>query len=312
MGREVGIINPGYKKLWSESEGVLIVFSISPVRFVLIACVVFLSSCYMPEEIKRSRVTSESLYDHGILTSHQKIMGSMSLHYVTTASDKELVIVFIHGTPGDWTMFGPQMNDSEMQAKAALVAIDRPGWGGSAFVDGGAEHSLEKQVEYLAPLLRLLRQKHSSLVVVGHSLGGTLAPLLGYKYPELVDGVIVIAGDLSAERMQLRWYNHVLSWLWVNSLVPKTLCKANEEVLGLSRSLKKLEQYWPGFEVPMLVVQGTKDHLVDPMNADYAEKLLTGNRISVEKIPGANHLVHLSHSKRVNRLIFHFSQELSR
>lgn len=292
-------------------EGVSMMSSVCCIRIWLVISAVFLSSCYMPEEVKSSRRISESLYDQGLLKSHQKIMGGMSQHYVITDSDKELVIVFVHGTPGDWTMFGPQIRDSELQDKATLVAIDRPGWGGSAFIHGGVEDNLEKQADYLGPLLRLLRQKHSNLVVVGHSLGGTLALLLGQNYPELVDGVIVIAGDLSSEHMQLRWYNHVLDWSWINLVVPKTLCKANEEVLGLVQSLKKLEQHWSMFDVPMLVIQGTGDDLVDPMNAHYAEELKTANRISVERVHGGDHLVHLSQAKFVNRLILSFSQELS-
>ncbi|MDP6594054.1 MAG: hypothetical protein QF613_07635 [Candidatus Marinimicrobia bacterium] len=55
----------------------------------------------------------------------------MNFHYVERRSNSKNLLVFIHGTPGSWDIFSPQLNSDSLASTASMVAIDCPGWGQS-------------------------------------------------------------------------------------------------------------------------------------------------------------------------------------
>ena len=59
---------------------------------------------------------------------------------------------------------------------------------------------------------------------------------------------------------------------WV---VPENLDKANDEMLPLSDELAQMKDVWDAVEVPIWVIQGTIDDLVDRKHLDYSKKLFS-------------------------------------
>ena len=149
------------------------------------------------------------------------------------------------------------------------------------------------------------------LYVVGHSFGASLVPRIAMDFPEVVDGVVVIAGDLSDEYPAAHWYNQLADWRAVSWILPGDMKKANREVMALNPSLGKMMPLWSDLHVPVMVIQGEKDGLVDPRHADFAEALQTKDLVKVERFPDAGHLVHLTHSDEVNALLLDFFQSVS-
>ena len=125
-------------------------------------------------------------------------VGAFDLHYAEAGEIGKPTVVFIHGTPGSWRALGRLLGDSELRQRARMVAIDRPGWGGSLMQGKEAEGSFAEQVKLIAPLLGELKSQSGGqpLILVGHSLGASYAPYIAFRHPELVDGVLMAAGAI--------------------------------------------------------------------------------------------------------------------
>ncbi|MBX2858502.1 MAG: alpha/beta hydrolase [Cellvibrionaceae bacterium] len=281
---------------------------------VLIA--ICLTAC-APESIQRSVQVADQLKKEGRLFSHQLVQVSSSLHYMATCDIRPLagsdlrceqhptvkrVLVFFHGTPGDWTSFSPQLADRQWGSDSLLVSIDRPGWGQSALDSERIEPSLARQAQDIAPLLLQLKRQFEGarVYLVGHSLGATLVPIIALEVPELVDGVVAIAGDLSTQAFSPRWYNHIANFPVIRAILPREMCFANEEVLALTDNLQQMEVNWDKLLSPMLVLQGERDGLVDPRNALLAKDKPPPGGVTVIMYPELGHLMHLVEVEKVN------------
>ena len=95
------------------------------IGFIVVISAV-LGGCLVPEAIKRSEITSQQLYADGVIRSKTLDFNDSTLHYVFGGNPSKPAIVFIHGTPGSWRVFGPQLEDPELRQAAYLIAIDRP------------------------------------------------------------------------------------------------------------------------------------------------------------------------------------------
>ena len=155
----------------------------------------------------------------------------------------------------------------------------------------------------LEPLLQELKNLHKKVIVVGHSLGGTLAPRVAMQYPSLIDGSVAIAGDLTSTHLKKEWYNEVASWKLTQFILPPTLKDANDEVLALPRNLDEMNQHWPKLLSPLWVIQGGEDTLVSPKNADFARSLQTRSDVYVNYFENAGHLIHITHAEKVNAIL---------
>ena len=181
------------------------------------------------------------------------------------------LVVFVHGTPGDWTAFMGYLADPELQVAARLIAVDRPGFGDSA--SGGVETSLRKQVAALAPLLE--RGGRGGAILVGHSLGGPIVGRLAMDFPARVGGLVIVAGSCDPALEKRTWYQRLGMTRLVRWAVPDELDRANVEMVPLQAELEAMAPRWAEIRVPVAVIQGGKDALVPPGNADFLERALT-------------------------------------
>ena len=136
-------------------------------------------------------------------------MGSFGLHYADTGETGQPTIVFVHGAQGSWRSLSRVMDQPELQQRARLVSIDRPGWGGSPLLDKETEGSFTEQVKLIEPLLARLKSTADGqpLILVGHSYGASISSYIAYKHPQLVDGLLMASGAIGPELGKPRWYN---------------------------------------------------------------------------------------------------------
>lgn len=282
------------------------------------ACVLFaslaLAAC-MPKVIVEAERRADDLVTTGALRSKQLFGEDYSLHYVDRGGVRDPAFVFIHGTPGDWRIFVRQLEDQALIEGAHLVALDRPGWGGSTIPKGEAhiETDFSEQARYISYLLVELRKRNQgkAVVLVGHSLGATLSVSIAMEYPDLVDGVVAIAGDLASTFAEPEWYNKLASTALVHAVLPKDMCFANDEVIALPGNLNMMKPNWKNLSVPMLVIQGDRDELVDPRNAEFAAQLNTQSSVTVERFADAGHLLLLTHAGEINALLREFLDKIT-
>lgn len=230
------------------------------------------------------------------LPTRQNIDG---LHIVSTGDKSKPMVLFIHGSPGSWESWIDYLADRELQRQAFLVAVDRPGFGNSA---EPVAPTFAEQVTRLRPALNLLSEGQKA-ILVGHSLGGPVALEMAARYPDQVVGLVLVAASLNPELEAPRWYNTVADWTLVRWAVPDVMRRSNIEMMVLAEELQQQSEIWPLVTVPTVVIQGEKDKLVYPANADYAVSRMPANQLEVVRMPDEGHFVVWENRVRVTKEI---------
>ena len=207
-----------------------------------------------------------------------------TLAWVQAGQDQAPTVLFIHGTPGSWEAFSAYMIRPDLAGHFQLISVDRPGFGGSAA--GGLLPKLVDQAEVIAQVL----QDRAPAIVVGHSLGGPIAVQLAVDFPQLVAALVLVAGSFDPALEAPRWYTKLADSWPLRYAVPQAMRAANDEVLVLADELEGLRSRWGELAVPVTLIQGGKDRLVYPENADFAKRML-GERARVVHLPNAGHFV---------------------
>ena len=195
------------------------------------------------------------------------------------------MLLFVHGSPGDWKAWSYYLSAPELAGFATRLAVDRPGFGGSRA--GGVMPNLREQ----AALLTELIPAGQKAIVIGHSLGGPLAAWMAIDAPDRVCGAVSIAGSLSSRHEAPRWYNQLADWALVSWAIPAEMIQSNHEMMPLAGELARLEPFLGKLQVPLIVMQGGKDSLVDPRTADEVEKRTSKTWVTVQRLPLENHFV---------------------
>ncbi|HMG92162.1 MAG TPA: alpha/beta hydrolase [Chryseolinea sp.] len=273
--------------------GVLFFLSFVIITATLHSCMTFRSS---PKEIdayfKKKNVAATQL-------SHK--VGFREIHYVKTGDDTKPVIVFIHGSPGSLSAFLHFLADTSLIHRTELISTDRPGFGYSNF--GNGVGSLHDQCEILRPLL----EKHKNnrpLILVGHSLGGPLIARIAIDHPELVDGLIIVAGSIDPElEPNETWFRAPLATPFLSWVLPRSIRASNEEIYHLKPELEKMLPLWADIKCPVIVIQGKKDSLVPAGNADFARKMLVNAPVEFILKDDMDHFVPWSNPELIHQAI---------
>lgn len=199
-------------------------------------------------------------------------------------------VLFVHGSPGTWDGWKVYLMDRELRAAAHLVAVDRPGFGGSE--RGRAQPALAQQAAALAAVL----EKGESTpgppaIVVGHSLGGPIAARLAMDRPDLVSGLLLIAPSIDPAQERHRWYNVAGATLVVQWFLPIDWTVSNRELWPLEKELTAMLPLWKAIRCPTIVVQGLADDLVPPANAEFAERWITPGKVRIDRYPDQGHFI---------------------
>jgi pimeloyl-ACP methyl ester carboxylesterase len=272
------------------------VFHTTALFCVAAVAVVCLSGCslMMPKEIKtmekESRAGAAQLEAERPDAFRSYLAGDRPIYYVeVTDHDPKPLILFIHGSPGDWTAWVRYLNDPELRQRAHMIAVDRPGFGGSG--KGRVERSLARQGDDLAPLLDKT-SPGQRVIVVGHSFGGPVAVRLAMDHGYKITDLIILAGSVDPGQEHTKWYQYVADWPAFDWLVPGDMVVANREIRALKPELTSMLPLWTKVTQRVSIIQGEKDNLVPPENADFAQSMLAhAASVNVIRIPGMNHFI---------------------
>ncbi|MCB0518072.1 MAG: alpha/beta hydrolase [Lewinellaceae bacterium] len=210
------------------------------------------------------------------------------MHFTVYGNDTLPLVVLVHGAPGSSSACLDYLMDTALTNHACVVALDRPGYGYSGF--GKTERSLAKQAAAIKPILEKYRRKKA--VLVGHSFGGPVIARMAMDFPELVDGLVIVAGSIDPALEPHYWWQHPLDWRAIRWMMPPAFRVANQEILPLPEELTDMLPRWKEITCPVTVVQGTKDNLVAPGNADFAERMLTNSeKVEIIRMEGGSHFI---------------------
>jgi len=196
------------------------------------------------------------------------------------------LLLFVHGTPGSLSAFRTYLDDPVLQDRYHMIAITRPGWVSS---NDDKVPSLEDQARALEPLLRR-DQTGQGAILMGHSYGGPVIAKAAMQYPSLVAGLAFIASTGDPELSGPRWYNRFASIL-PRFLLGASLKGANAEIMPLVPQLESMQPGWESLDIPVLVVQGDRDRLVHPQNADFLVDALVNADVTYLPMPGKGHFI---------------------
>ena len=306
-------------------------------RIGVLTCVIFfISACSVDSELDKNneidtnKIIAERVKNApGLVTNHTIKKDNYQLHYVASKSfsfeqtdidnkntemnrdEAKANLVFVHGTPGSWGTFARYFEDSSLRKDFQVYSLDRPGWGESDYPEGEFPVSLSDQSRLIEPILEEIWQANNQqkIIVIGHSLGGSLVPKLAADYPNYVEGVIILAGDLDPVLSEARWFNDLLNWV-PDFLLPTMWMNSNNEVLAIRPSLENLQAEFATITVPITVLQGTDDTLVRPGSATKAPDIFKSSSVEVVMLEGATHIINLTHVSDVKKAIYKMDQRL--
>ena len=221
-------------------------------------------------------------------TSLQVSSGAREVHFLEAGTPGKPLVVFVHGTPGSWRGFLSYLQDPTLQAQTHMVALDRPGFGRSQ-----APGPLPSFTDQAKAIGRLLERNQSGkrALVVGHSLGGSIGYRVAIDFPDQVGALLALSSAIDPSLSKPRWYNHLARIPGIHFLVPKDLATANKEMMPLVEHLNDMHSSLQHLAVPITIVQGGKDPLVDSGNVTFAQQLMTKAELKVVDFPDHGHFI---------------------
>ena len=221
-----------------------------------------------------------------------------TIHYTKSGAEGQPLVLMVHGSPGSSDAMLDYLADSNLTSQTLVVTVDRPGFGYSDF--GKTERSLKKQAEQLRSLLEKYRSSSNKAILVGHSYGGPLIARMAMDFPELVDGLVIVAGSIDPTLEPDYWWARPRDWWICRWMAPGAFRVSNQEIIPLKKYLEDMLPLWANITCPVTVLQGTKDKLVEPGNADFAKKMITNSRrLEVDKLEGDDHFIMWSKEKLI-------------
>lgn len=123
---------------------------------------------------------------------------TVAAHALAAGSPDARVVVLCHAAPGSG-LLDPDP-DETARRDVTLVAVDRPGYGGSDPVPEGRWSTVDGAADDVAAALAHLGVT-GPVAVAGWSAGGRVAAALAARRPELVDRVAVVATPAPHEQV---------------------------------------------------------------------------------------------------------------
>jgi pimeloyl-ACP methyl ester carboxylesterase len=234
-------------------------------------------------------------------SQHNYKTGKYTIHYAQAGSEINPLVLFVHGSPGSLSAFIDFLADTTLTSQALVITTDRPGFGYSNF--GMAEPSLERQASTLKPILEKYKN-NKPIILVGHSLGGSVIARMAIDYPDLINGLIFVAASIDPElEPNETWFRAPLATPFLSWLLPRSFRASNEEIYQLKPQLEEMLPYWKNIKCPVIVIQGEKDSLVPAGNADFAKKMLVNSDVKIVLKADMNHFIPWTNPELIRQAI---------
>jgi pimeloyl-ACP methyl ester carboxylesterase len=260
--------------------------------FIILLCVCFIAACSNRDLlVQEGKYVANNIENNRNIQHHQLQVGQDVLHYAAHGDPKKPALIIIHGTPGSWKQYARYLLNKALLKHYYVVLIDRPGWGQSLLGGQQSIASFKQQAMIIAELAKKLRQEsHQEVVLMGHSLGASLAPRVAIDFPELIDGLLLFAGTVDPDLSSPRWFNYVGAAPFVKYIIGDTLHRSNQEIFALKKDVGSMSDYFKDIQAEVIAVQGMKDGLVYPANSDFIEKTFNPEKTIVIRLKNDNHL----------------------
>jgi pimeloyl-ACP methyl ester carboxylesterase len=225
------------------------------------------------------------------LTAHDLSITGRHLHYLSVGVDTLPTILFIHGSPGSWDAFEAYLLDSALRRRFRMISIDRPGFG---YSDYGTGLHLSLQCDLIASFIDSISTGHP-LYLVGHSLGGSIVPVLAAMRPGAVSAIVVLAGAVDPAMEPREKWRKAFIHAPLRYLLPGAFKPSNDELWYFKEDVFSIKQKLPEIKCPVYIVHAVNDELVDVGNVAFMKKNMTAALVRDTIFPAGNHFIPWNH-----------------
>lgn len=151
------------------------------IYFLLLVFLSFSYNSYCQENHSKRSFTNNTIKTSDGVSLFAKISG------------KGDVCIFVHGGPGAWSASFEKLGGNILEDKLTMCYYDQRGCGRSASPTDN-NYSLDRMIEDIEDIRSNLNS--AQVFIMGHSFGGILATQYAKKYPQHVQGLILLNATL--------------------------------------------------------------------------------------------------------------------
>ncbi|MGD1041527.1 MAG: alpha/beta hydrolase [Sedimentisphaerales bacterium] len=238
----------------------------------------------------------------------------ITLHYYRTGNGSQPPMVLSHGYTDNglcWTDLA-----HTMEKKYDVIMYDLRGHGLSDAPATG--YSIENNVSDIVGLIKALKLEHP--VIIGHSLGGSIAAIVAAQYPDIPKKVVLIdppglvkpmfetSEDVNRARIRFKKDIDYIKGLSREELIKEagkrhpaisqaargrwadSKMQMKPQIIDSVLTIPPLKPYLPKITVPTLILKADANDTIRKMEIDAVS---AQPNIKVYHVKGAGHLVHL-------------------
>jgi len=210
---------------------------------------------------------------------------SATVSYLRAGDSRGARVILVHGTPGAATAWSDYVLSPPPGTE--VLSLDRPGFGRS-----GPAGAITRLADQAAAVLALMPAGGRPVLLLGHSLGGSVVARVAADHPERVAGLVLLASSLDPALEFIHPMQYVGDWWLVKSMLPRVLRNSNTELMALKPELEALAPALLRITAKVVIVHGTKDELVPVANVPFMQAHLTGARcVKTVLLEGQNHFL---------------------
>jgi len=273
-------------------------------RKILLLPIILILLCFLLDACLTMRTSDKTairtFQSKGIsLTTHTLHIKDRHLHYVSVGSDTMRTILFVHGSPGSWDAFESYLMDSALRAHFRLISIDRPGFGYSDYQEA---LDLEQGCALMASLIDSVNNG-KPLYLVGHSLGGSIVPMLAAERPEAITAIVILAGAVDPAMEPKEHWRKAFATSPLRYLLPGAMRPSNDELWYFKTDVLHMADRLAQVKCRVYILHAVNDKLVDVRNVAYMKRTFIHAQVSDTIFPSGNHFIPWNHAEYIKKLL---------
>ena len=228
---------------------------------------------------------------------------SIDLYCASTGADTLPAVIMIHGAPGAWYGSRRLLEDTVLRQHFQIISVDRLGYNKSTFKGKRRPvPSISIQAEAIHQALSL-NKSGKSAVVMGSSYGAPIAAKIALQHPADYHHLLMLAAAIDPEKEKFWWFHKYLNSGLLIHLLPRYIRAATAEKFAHAGELYQMLPEWKRLSIPVTVVQGGRDHIIEPANIEFARRQLRGKRAELVYLPNAGHLIRNSNPELIRSIL---------
>ena len=253
---------------------------------LLFAATFFLERLFLPTSTEVvNRINTNSAYKLKFDSYDYK---GTKIGYAAIGNDTAQRVIFVHGSPGNWTNFYKPLDRDSFYKDHYLIDIDRWGYGFTGGEHG--EGDLDVHADYIHELCKPSKGGRKP-ILVGHSMGGPIVINCAIRYSNDLAGVISVAGSFDSKLEPNEWFRGMYKIFPINLFFNRDLKASNDELFVHRNALDKMKPNWKNISCKVTIIQGGKDNLVAPGNLEFARQQLVNKDAKFVFIPNEDHFI---------------------